>query len=114
MKVKLKPGTDTEGLIRKTEIHTVHVTVQMTEEEKAAAKAAGLLDLELFVVPFDPKYGTGDTIKVKDVANGLDKIGRFPDFLDATAFTTEVKNSLVNLKAALEAKMGESEEEFEL
>ena len=45
---------------------------------------------------------------------GFDQTGKFPDFLEASAFTTEVKDMLVKLKAALEAKMGAGEEEFEL
>ncbi|MEM9422764.1 MAG: hypothetical protein AAF986_09705 [Pseudomonadota bacterium] len=114
MKVSLKPGTEKEGLIMKTEIHTVSVAVQMTEEEKAAAKAAGILDKELFIVPWDAKTGRGVSITVKDLTEGFEQVGRFPDFLEATAFTTEVKDTLVNVKAALEAKMGETEEEFEL
>ncbi|WP_299735300.1 hypothetical protein [uncultured Roseobacter sp.] len=114
MKVSLKPGTEKQGLIMKREIHTVHVTVQMTEEEKAAAKAANILDQELFIIPWDAKNGNGIPTKVRELAQGLDQVGKFPNFLEASAFTTEVKDMLIKLKAALEAKMGEGEEEFEL
>lgn len=114
MRVTLKPGTDQDGLIMKTEIHTVRVAVQMTEEEKAAAKAAGILEKELFVVPWDAKTGRGAPTTVKDLTEGFEQIGRFPDFIEATAFTREVKDMLVSVKAALDAKMGETEEEFEL
>ena len=114
MKVSLKPGTEKDGLIFKTEIHTVQVSVQMTEEEKAAAKAAGILDQELFVIPWDAKTGRGIPTTVRELADGLDQKGCFVDFLEATAFTNEVKETLVNVKAALEAKMGAGDEEFEL
>jgi len=114
MKVSLKPGTEMQGLIMKSEIHTVHVKVQMTEEEKAAAKAANILDQELFVIPWDAKQGRGVPTTVRDLTMGLDQVGKFPDFLDASGFTSYVKDMLVKLKTALEAKMGETEEEFEL
>jgi len=114
MKVSLKPGTEKQGLIMKSEIHTVHVKVQMTEEEKAAAKAANILDQELFVIPWDAKKGIGAPTTVQELTKGLDRVGKFHNFLDASGFTAEVKEMLVKVKAALEAKMGESEEEFEL
>jgi hypothetical protein len=116
MKVSLKPGTKSVGLIMKKEIHTVHITVQMTEEEKAAAKAAGLLDHQLFGIPVSYKSDPEmmPNYYVKDVANGLDRTGEFSDFLEANEFTNEVKNMLVKLKSALEAKMGQADEEFEL
>jgi len=114
MKVSLKPGTERAGLIMKKEIHTVHVTVQMTEEEKAAAKAANILDQELFIIPWDAKNGNGIPTNVRELTQGLDQVGKFPDFLEASAFISEVKEVLVKVKAALEAKMGEGEEEFEL
>jgi hypothetical protein len=116
MKVALKPGTKSVGMIMKKEIHTVRVTVQMTEEEKAAAKAAGLLDHSLFGIPASHK-ATPDMLPyyyVKDVVKGLDQTGEFSDFLEANEFTNEVKSILVKLKSALEAKMGQTEEEFEL
>ena len=114
MKVSIKPGTKKEGLIMKKEIHTVHVSVQMSEEEKAAAKAANILDQELFIIPWDAKNGRGIPTKVRDLTQGLDETGHFPDFLEASAFTTEVKDMLVKVRGALEAKMGAGEEEFEL
>jgi len=114
MKVGLRPGTEKEGLIMKREIHTVRVTVQMTEEEKAAAKAAGILDQELFVIHYDAKTGRGFPATVADLTKGLDYTGKFPDFLEASSFTTEVKDTLVKVKSALEAKMGAADEEFEL
>lgn len=114
MRVALRPDTEKEGLIRKTEIHTIQLTVQMTEEEKAAAKAAGILDMELFVVPWDAKTGRGAPTTVNDLTKGVDLTGRFPDFLAASEFSAEVKSMLTKVKTALEAKMGESAEEFEL
>lgn len=77
MKVSLKPDTEKSGLIMKKEIHTVHVTVQMTEEEKAAAKAANILDQELFIIPWDAKTGRGAPTTVRDLTKGLDQQGGF-------------------------------------
>lgn len=114
MKVAIRPGTEKEGLIMKSEIHTVQVTVQMTEEEKAAAKAAGILKEPLFFVPWDAKRGTGTEYTISDIVNGFDQTGKFPDFLAASQFAADVKEMLVKLKTALEAKMNEGDEEFEL
>ena len=114
MKVTIKPGTEHEGLVFRKEVHTVTVAVTMTAEEQAAAKAANILDEQLFVVPWDTKKGRGVIVTVKDLTKGLFQTGRFPDFIKATEFTNEVKGTLVNVKAALEAKMGSGEEQFEL
>lgn len=114
MKVSLKPGTEKRGLVLKKEIHTVSVTVQMTEEEKAAARAASILDQHLFVFPYDEKNGRGYPVLVKNLVKGFDDKAVFQNFLDASAFTTEVKDMLVKVKSALEAKMNEGDEVFEL
>lgn len=114
MKVAIRPGTEKAGLILKSEIHTVQVTVQMTEEEKAAAKAAGILNQELFIIPWDAKRGEGPTYSVSSLVRGLDATGKFPDFLAASEFATDVKDVLVRVKTALEAKMNEGDQEFEL
>ena len=88
--------------------------VQMTEEEKAAAKAAGILKQEMFVIPWDTKRGRGATFLVSHLVKGLDETGKFPDFLQASEFAAEVKDMLVKLKTALEAKMNDADQEFEL
>ena len=114
MKVSLKPGTEKRGLLLKSEIHTVQLIVQMSEEEKAAARAANLMKQELFMFPYSEKPGRAMTVTVQEIANGFDKVAYFPDFLEASAFSSEVKDMLVKLKGALEAKMNEGEEAFEL
>lgn len=98
----------------KSEVHTVQLTVQMTEEEKAAAKAASILNQDLFVVPMSEKRADGPVYKVSDLVQGLDVTGYFPDFLEASEFSANVKEMLVKVKTALEAKLNEGEEEFEL
>lgn len=113
MKVTIKPGTAKAGLLGR-EIHTVHVTVTMSEEEKAAAKAAGLLNHHMFNVPFSDKRDGGASCDVSQIVRGLDVIGKFSNFLDANEFSEHVKAQLVSLKSALEAKMGAGEEKFEL
>lgn len=114
MKVGLKPGTEKRGLLGGKEVHTVNITVTMSDEEKAAAQAAGLMKHEMFQVPHDAKRGDGPTYLVQDLAKGLNVKGEFPNFIVATEFTQEVKSQLVALKSALEAKMASGEEEFEL
>jgi len=114
MKVAIKPGTKKQGLILKSEIHTVQVTVQMTEEEKAACTAAGILQQEMFSVPFSAKSDRGFKIDVASLVRGLDTTADFPDFLAASEFSVHVKEMLVNLKTAIEAKINEADEEFEL
>ena len=114
MKVSLKPGTEKRGLILKSEIHTVRLTVQMTEEEKAAARAANILNQELFAVPLSEKSNSGPIFTVNELVKGVDVTGHFADFLSASEFSSTVKDMLVKVKTALEAKMNEGDEEFEL
>ncbi|RED13913.1 hypothetical protein [Pontivivens insulae] len=114
MKVSFKPSTEKSGLIFKKEVHVVRVTVQMSEEEIAAAQAAGFMKQELFDVPFTHHADTAVTITVADLAKGFDMKAYFVDFIDASGFTNQVKEMLIRLKNVLEAKMSEGEEEFEL
>lgn len=114
MKVSLKPGTEKRGLILSKEIHTLEIKVQMSEEEVAACRAANLMKQELFVLPLDIKTGRGMTVTVNDLARGFTDKAVFPDFLDASSFNSDVKDILVKLKTAIEAKMNEADEEFEL
>lgn len=47
MKVSLRKEDETSGLLRKTTEYTLYVKVELTEEEKAAIKKAGIEDFLL-------------------------------------------------------------------
>jgi len=115
MKVSIKPGTEKRGMVFKKDYHTVSFTVQMSEEEKAQAKAANILDHHMIAIPVDTNIVLD--FSVKDFVNGMpphNSTAYFENQVDAAEWQEEFKRVLKRLKETLEALDGTGEEEFEL
>lgn len=114
MKVSIKPGNKKQGLIFRSDVHTVTVNTQFSEEEKAVVKE---LKLKGYVVIEDAPFAKNLhlDVTVGEFMSGQDYVFTLQNSTDAQDFVELVKASLGNLKAHMETySEGPSEEAFEL
>ena len=113
MKVSINPGTERRGLVFKKEWFTVNFIVTLSEEEKAQATAAGILDHHMIAVPFGD--GAISDFYVSSFVEPHDWKAAFPNQIEAVEWQNELKRVLKALKDTLEGlDQASGAEEFEL
>ena len=117
MKVSLRKVEETSGWLSKTTEYALYVKVELTGEEKAAIKKAGIEDFLLMEYAYK---GLELNWLVKSVLYASDK-GSESRFVGGNAISRnemeqKIKDSLATLKSQIEKQMsgGNGSESFEL